>query len=302
MKKALLLSMLLLLPCLLSACMMGEGNITAAYELYFSSKDKDFGAPALGSETCRIQDGEEAIPEILRLLLKGPSSEHLQAVIPAGVTVRDWNLKDGILTVDFSSQYGMLSGIDLTLADYSVTMSLSQVPEVSTIVTLIEGERIRYRDRETLKAEDVFFSVSRNEPTRQVVTLFFPRKEREDLGQESKTLLLTQDDSLLPSVLAALVAGPESHNFETVLWEGDILSSELKEGVCYLNLSSDFVARAPKEKKVAERNLRSLLDTLFELGNVTSVQLLENGEPMEAYGGVTMKEPMVKDRLPLDLQ
>lgn len=301
MRRGYLLAMLLLLTCILGACSLGGGNITASYELYFPSKDKDFGAPALRSETCQIQDGEEAIPELLRLLLKGPSTESLQAVIPAGVTVRDWNVKDGVLTVDFSSQYGMLSGIDLTLADYSVTMSLSQVPEVTSVVTMVEGERISYRDRETLKEDDVLFGVSRNEPMRHQVTLFFPRKDREDFGQESRTLLLTQDDSLLPAVLSALVAGPESRGFESVLWEGDVISSELKDGACSLNLSHEFYARASQDPAVAARNLKSILNTLFELETIGSVRFLQNGERVDAYGPISIKEVMVKHHLPAEL-
>ena len=38
--------------------------------------------------------------------------------IPSGVTLRKWTLYNGLLTVDFSSGYGVLSGIDPTLADY----------------------------------------------------------------------------------------------------------------------------------------------------------------------------------------
>lgn len=153
--KVLVLALFLMVP--LAAC-AGDDTTGAVYDIYFPSRAQSFGQPALSAEQQTLRVGEEAIPELLRLLLQGPQNERLQAVIPATVTVRDWRLREGTVTVDFSSAYGSLSGIDLTLADYSVTMTLTQLPEVEAVVTTVEGDPIPYRDREILKPGDVFLS------------------------------------------------------------------------------------------------------------------------------------------------
>ena len=49
-------------------------------------------------------------------------------------------MNNGLLTVDFSSTYGTLSGIDLTLADYSVVLTLTQLEEVETVMITVGGE------------------------------------------------------------------------------------------------------------------------------------------------------------------
>lgn len=163
MKIAKLLFLLLLLLICCTACESQENTPSVVYQVYFPPKSQSFGDPALGAEQHAIKEGEEAIPELLRLLLEGPKGERLQAILPEGLLVRDWNLKSGVLSVDFSSGYGLLSGIDLTLADYSVTITLSQVPGVETVVTSVEGDPITYRDRESLKGGDVFFSLAHAE-------------------------------------------------------------------------------------------------------------------------------------------
>ena len=56
------------------------------------------------------------------------------------MSLRSWTLNNGLLTVDFSSTYGTLSGIDLTLADYSVVLTLTQLEEVETVMITV-GER-----------------------------------------------------------------------------------------------------------------------------------------------------------------
>ncbi len=150
------LAALLLLLC---AC-RGSDERGVSYNVYFPSHAESFGQPALSAERHSVKEGEETIPELLRLLLQGPQSERLRAVIPNTVTLRDWRLDNGILTVDFSSAYGSLSGIDLTLADYSVTITLIQLPEVEAVVTTVEGDPIPYRDREILKFGDIFLSAA----------------------------------------------------------------------------------------------------------------------------------------------
>lgn len=157
MKKQATLLLPLLLLLLLSACQR-EGSSSTSYQIYYPTATQDFTAPALGSEDFAPPTGEELIPALLARLLEDPQSEQLRRILPKGLLLRDYQLRDGVLRVDFSGLYGLLSGIDLTLADYSVTITLMQVSGVDTVITTIEGDRISYRDRETLRADDVFFA------------------------------------------------------------------------------------------------------------------------------------------------
>ena len=92
---------------------------------------------------------------LLNSLLSGPSEEGLLRTIPDGVTLRGWTLENGLLTVDFSSRYGSLSGIALTLADYSVVLTLTQLDTVDTVMITAEGDLLSYRDHQRLTAADV---------------------------------------------------------------------------------------------------------------------------------------------------
>lgn len=153
MKRLVCLCLLLLLLC---AC-QGTQSSDPSYRIYYPTKNTAFTQAALGFETHSISSDEDLPSALLERLLQDPQNEQLKRILPPDLLVRDYRLHDGVLTVDFSSLYGLLSGIDLTLADYSVTITLLQVPGVETVITTVEGDRITYRDRETLREEDIFF-------------------------------------------------------------------------------------------------------------------------------------------------
>lgn len=151
MKKALLFFLLLLL--LLTGCAGGgsEGN---TYPVYFQTRESDVEA-ALVAEDRTLSPEEDAVEGLLNSLLEGPQGETLRRTIPEGVTLRGWTLENGLLTVDFSGRYGSLSGVALTLADYSVVLTLSQLEEVETVMITAEGDLLSYRDHQRLTAADV---------------------------------------------------------------------------------------------------------------------------------------------------
>ena len=102
-----------------------------------------------------------------------PRGENLTSALPEGVSLRSWTLNNGLLTVDFSSTYGTLSGIDLTLADYSVVLTLTQLEEVETVMITVGGEMLSYRDHQRMTAEDIVSLGSRI--VRQKTRCFFGR-------------------------------------------------------------------------------------------------------------------------------
>src|SRR5699024_9255997 len=120
---------LLLLAALAGALLSGCGGETGgrAYQVYYrnlAAVDSAGGQGALVGERHTLDPQGDPVEQLLDLVLAQPQEETLISAIPQGVSLRKWTLNNGLLTVDFSSGYGGLSGVDLTLADYSVVLTL----------------------------------------------------------------------------------------------------------------------------------------------------------------------------------
>ncbi|MBR3753390.1 MAG: GerMN domain-containing protein [Ruminiclostridium sp.] len=126
----------------------------SGYPVYFLNQAED-GGQALKAESRELEAETNVVEGLLLALLEGPQREDLGRIIPASVSLQGWTLNNGLLTVDLSGSYGMLSGIDLTLADYSLVLTLTQLEEVEAVMITVEGEPLLYRDHQRLTAEDV---------------------------------------------------------------------------------------------------------------------------------------------------
>ena len=145
-------SLLLLLILLLSAC-VAVNREEEGTPIYFVS-DTPGRTLALVPEYRLLPENVEPIQTMLEALLEGPETEGLSRAIPAGVSLRDWTLEDGVVIVDLSGRYGNLSGIALTLADYSVVLTLCQLEEVEAVMITVNGEILAYRDHQRLTLGD----------------------------------------------------------------------------------------------------------------------------------------------------
>ena len=91
----------------------------------------------------------------LALLLAGPTQGGLVSPFPQGLSLQSWELEDGLLTLNFSEQYGGLADISLTLADYCLVLTLSQVEGVDTVQIQSAGHTYHSRSHQTMKADEV---------------------------------------------------------------------------------------------------------------------------------------------------
>lgn len=152
---ALLLALLTL--TLLAGCGQQTGE-ESGYLVYYRNQaavDSAGAAEALVAERHTLDPSADPVEGLLELVMAQPRGENLTSALPEGVSLRSWTLNNGLLTVDFSSTYGTLSGIDLTLADYSVVLTLTQLEEVETVMITVGGEMLSYRDHQRMTAEDI---------------------------------------------------------------------------------------------------------------------------------------------------
>lgn len=74
---------------------------------------------------------EDCVRALMEALLTGPEDNSLRSAVPDGTTLKSLKVSGHRAQIDLSAQYARLSGIDLSLADYCITLTLTQLPNVN---------------------------------------------------------------------------------------------------------------------------------------------------------------------------
>ena len=143
---------------LLAACGGGrEDRERPDYVLYYLLEGEPVHGSALDWQP--YEGEEESGPEeLLTALLAGPTQEGLTSPFPRGVTLRTWEWDEeepGVLRITLSEQYGALTDISLTLADFCIVLTLSQMEGVEGVEIRSGGHSAGYRSHQTLRAGEV---------------------------------------------------------------------------------------------------------------------------------------------------
>lgn len=242
---------------------------------------------ALGS--CPYE-GEGSVPALLAALLAEPPADSgLVRLIPQGARVERWSVENRVAVVELSDEYGALTGIDRTIADYCVALTLCQLPGIDG-ARLLAGESGEGR---LLRAGDAIFSGAEEEPVDVTAALYFQRAGSLTLGYELRVFRLTEEEAPAKAVLEALISGPEDEGLSALLPpELTVRSVWVDDGVCYADLSAELLAAPPESAEEQELVISSLVETLCSLDKVEQVQLLVEGEPLTAYGGLDLSGPL----------
>ena len=132
------------------------------YQLYFVTDSSVSHGPALASEPysgskSKKEAAEPTPGELVQALLNGPSTEGLTSPFPKGLTFQWWDWdeeKSGNLRIGLSEQYGGLTDVSLTLADYCIVLTLSQLEGVESVEIISEGYMANYRSHQLLRPEE----------------------------------------------------------------------------------------------------------------------------------------------------
>lgn len=132
----------LVLSLLLAACVRSGGTEGEnSYTIYYPAAElRDVpGEDAIVARTVQLPDAdtltqEELAQRLLERLLADAPDAGVRAPMPGGTTLLSLSVLGNWARVDFSRQYARLAGIDLTLADYCVTLTLTQLDGVNALL------------------------------------------------------------------------------------------------------------------------------------------------------------------------
>lgn len=278
-----ILALLAALVAFASCAKSAQEDEESGYALYFlSDLDASGGGDAIAASSVRFtpdetMSTEDCVRALMELLLAGPDEAALHSPIPEGTALRSLKVSGRRAEIDLSAQYARLSGIDLSLADYCITLTLSQLPNVNAVSITANGSELPYRKTQVLLSADTLLS-SRESGLRPItVQLYFLDSETGELRAEQQTLALYEGQTRVNALLEALAQGPEDDSLLSLLPEDfSVVSSRIENGVCYLSIPANV--SLPEDEGTRALLFGSLGKSILSLSGVDEVQILIEGE------------------------
>ena len=270
------LAALMLALCLLAGCGAAQSGEGDGLRLYYPVPLEEHpGGDAISSvtvdwDTLPQEDRAAQAEAVLALLMGGCQEERFQSPVPSGTSLRSVEVKGGTAWVDFSGSYSQLSGMALTIADYCVALSLTQLEGVYAVRITVNGQELAYRDSNLFLASDVLLTSMDDVVRMLTAQLYFPDGDG----------TLTPEERLL--VIAALMDGPTEDGLQALIPEGVTgITARVEDGVCQLNLPSEELDTVDAD--TVEQMLRGIVTSLRSLEGITAVQVYRDGTYVDVY-------------------
>lgn len=305
----LLLVLFLCLGGLLTGCGKQEPQYAYTYQISFLNKEQTaLVTEDYGTDTS-ADNPSELVQELINKMTLIP--ENLQNVAPfsGDANVISFTLKDGQLNLDFDERYLLLEPTAEVLIRAAAVRTLSAVPGVESVSFTVLGTALT--DASGLPvgtmSKDTFVDyegVGINAYEETSITLYFASDDGSRLVPVTRTIMYNSNIAQEKKILEELIKGPvmsETGRMEkgkaTINPNTKVLSATVQDGVCFVNLSSDFLTITSDVP--SDLTIYSIVDSLTELPSVHKVQISVEGSVDITYKEVISLNTLFERNLDL---
>ena len=271
---------------------------TISAEFYYMNQDHS----GMQSEVKKIPqaDKKEILAAVLKELKAGSKNEGVLASIPKDVEFLDVSLDGGVVTLDLSSNYWLMSAGEEMVCRASIVWTLTSLDFVDFVSITIGGKPFTKTDGTPIgnmnRNNVVIDTVVSPETKRfECFQLYFANVEENALVPEVREMEVSQNQPKERSIVEQLIAGPaESSNLPTIPADTkvrDITTTD--DGICYVNFSSEFASKKNDTGVNDTLTIYSVVNSLTSLSYIEKVQFLIEGEKLEHYkDGIDISKPL----------
>ena len=237
---------------------------------------------------------EEATALVERMLT-GSEDGPLFSPLPQGVELLSLEVRDRTAHVDLSGGMNSLSGVDLTLAYYCLTLTLTALDGVGAVEITVQGRSLGQQPKQVFYERDVLLSDMDDVLQTVEVQLYFPNSEGL-IVSEPRTLTLYEGQTLAETLMAALLEGPRDRDLVRVIPENfSVNYVRVDSGVCYVSLSAASLAALPEDAQTQQVILWTLAESLYaSIDSIKELRFLADGEELELFGEVPVDSVAVR--------
>ncbi len=286
MKKRMILAVVVLLVTAgLCACGRGKQEGSYSYQIYYVNKE---GTRVVSEEyvtDTSSEDKEELLQEFIGLLKD--TSGRPEYLSPLSDSYQGYALNEGQVNLDFSEDYAKQGHIVEVLGRAAVVRTVTQIDGIDTVTFSVQGEALVDAIGIPVGAmtADSFIDNAGTEINAYVDTefrLYFANETGDALTEVSRNVIYNSNISMEQQVVEELIKGPRQDDiagyeagYPTVNPAVTILSVTVRDRVCYVNLSEEFLT--PVYDVTSQVALYSIVNSLVELPGVNKVQISIDG-------------------------
>lgn len=270
--------LLLLALSLLSGCEEKEENIQDY--VYVLTQDQTSIVALEANIKSKNTNGQ--IEEYIKFLETEQTNIKYRSPCMDGIRITDYSLDNKQLSLYFSEEYHKLDTAAEVLVRAAIVRTLMQVENVEYISFFI-GESPLVDSNENpigLMTADSFIENTGEEINSiqtATLTLYFANEKGDKLVKEVQNVHYNSNISIEKLVMERLIAGPKTSSaYVSIPSETKLVSIQIKEGVCYVNLDSGFQTNTINVS--ASVPIYSIVNSLIEIPSITKVQISINGD------------------------
>ena len=288
---------------LLTACALPqEPTAEEGYLIYYLAQmDEARGGDLIRGSYEQLDLAEDAslteqARAVVQQLISGPEEDSLRSPLPDNISLLSLTVQDRRAEVDLSEGFARLSGIELTLADYCLTLSLTALEGISAVSITAQGRAVGQQPKQLFYERDVLLSNMGDVLQTVEVTLYFLNSQGA-LEGEQRTLEIYEGQTLAENLVIALLDGPENRELTSVIPEDFMINSvRVDEGICYVNISAESLTALPESETEQQLILWSLSDSLYSIETVNELRFLADGEELTYFGSVPLDTVAVRPK------
>lgn len=296
MKKRLIALFLLIALCACWGCQEkpAQETMVSPARFYYKPLDGQYGSTqgATDFEYRETAGHEGDYDWIFSLYFAGPQSPELAAPFQKSTELVSAEFSGTQLRLVVSENLADLSGVDLTMACACITLTGLALPGVETVSIRAQGHALDGKREIVMGQDDLLLEDLGASLVSASYTLYFSDTDNRYLIGETIQVDLEQEN--LPAYLVGrLLSGPsESGLAETMPLGTSLIGLEITDGICHVDLSSEFLEHAPRTALAQRMTILSLTNTLTQLEEINSVVLYADSELLTQYGDMNLSQPL----------
>lgn len=277
------LILLLITGCSGQETMKTENTIS--YDLYFLNNEET----KVFSKEILIEEGDTALQlsALIEAMRTKQDDLETHAALDYDFSVLSVSLDGEQVIMNLDEKYLLLKPTTAVLIRAAIVRTLTQVEGVTCVSFQIAGTPLTDSAGNPLGnlTADMFIDNAGTEINAYqttTLTLYFADENGDMLVSEKREVEYNSNIALEKIVVEQLLVGPEKEgSYPMINPATTILSIAVKDGICYVNLSQDFLTQI--YNVTSDVTLYAITNSLVELTNVNKVQILVEGETDVLY-------------------